>query len=268
MSVKASLMISVILPVADNDETLAATIDSVLTQSHANLELIIINDGSTDQSAKIINAYATKDKRIKTLLCKVRSGGPARPRNLGLQQAQGELLAFVDADDVWHPIKLETQLKHLDAHDFDFISSDCVRFNADETLDLTLAIDPSPTVTTLNHESMLRKNRVITSSMLIKTKKFRELGFNEHADHIGIEDYLAWLNLLQNPKIRGAILHLPLVFYRLSSDSLSASKIKMARKIYKLLSNYQIDGRKLGAKKLFYFICYIVIAIKNRIGAS
>ena len=257
--------ISVILPVANNELTIAATINSILSQSHRQIELIIINDGSSDKSAQLIDECASKDSRISVIHCPNCSGGPAQPRNLGLAQASGELLAFIDADDLWHPQKLSAQVNELEKLGLDFISSDCLKFSDKEypALDITLAKEAR--LTYLNHEMMLRKNRVITSSILLRTAIFNNIGFDEHSNYYRIEDYAAWLHLLQNPEVKGAILHLPLVFYRLTPNSLSSSKIKMAKKIYTLLNNYQVNGCRLGLKRFYYFFCYAVIAIKNRI---
>ncbi len=259
-------LISIILPVADNEQTLAATIESVLAQTHTELELLIINDGSGDDSVSIINLYSARDPRLNIIHRAERSGGPARPRNLGLERANGEFLAFIDADDLWHAQKLETQLKYLKEMKLDFISTDCVRFRSKGPSPSTIEFNPEAKFSSLSHKAMLRKNKVITSSMLVKTALFQDIGFNEDALYIGVEDYLAWLNLLQKPNIKGATLHLPLVFYRLRPDSLSSSKLKMAKKIYGLLNNYTINGRKLGLKRFYYFLCYAAIAIKNRIG--
>lgn len=265
MAAEGLPLISVILPTANNELTLAATIDSVAAQTHSNLELIIINDGSTDGSSKLIDEYTQKDQRIRAIHSGNCSGGAARPRNLGLGQARAELLAFIDADDLWHPKKLQAQLLELQTRKLDFISSACIKIGDKEHPNLEAKLSSKPQFTALDHETMLRKNRVVTSSMLVKTSAFIDIGFDEHANYSRVEDYAAWLRLLQNPEIKGGILHLPLVYYRLSRGSLSSSKLRMAIKIYKLLSHYRVDGRKLGVKKFYYFFCYATAALRNRI---
>jgi glycosyltransferase involved in cell wall biosynthesis len=90
--------ISVIMPCYNRSDTIGRSIDSVLAQSFANWELVIIDDGSTDCSRDIINAY--HDPRVTSLF--QLNQGVCSARNAGLKQAKGELIAFLDADDTWH----------------------------------------------------------------------------------------------------------------------------------------------------------------------
>jgi len=99
--------ISVIIPVYNKAQYLKKTIDSVLNQSMTDFELIIVNDGSTDQSIEIINSF--NDKRIKFI--NQTNQGVAAARNLGVANAGSELIAFLDADDLWFPNHLAEILK-------------------------------------------------------------------------------------------------------------------------------------------------------------
>lgn len=96
---------SVIMPVYNAATHLFATIRSVLTQTDRDLELILIDDGSTDNSLAIMLSLASEDDRIK--LVAQSNQGVSTARNLGLAQARGKLVAFMDADDLWRPEKLE-----------------------------------------------------------------------------------------------------------------------------------------------------------------
>ena len=104
--------ISIILPVYNGATTIQATIDSVLQQTFSDFELIIIDDDSTDHTLEILSQYT--DSRIQVLSCSHR--GAAASRNRGLKQASGEYIAFLDADDLWTPDKLEAQLNALQTH--------------------------------------------------------------------------------------------------------------------------------------------------------
>ena len=90
-------LVSVIIPVYNGAEYLPRCIESVASQSYKNLEMILIDDGSTDNSLKICQDYSAKDPRIKTICSK--NKGPASARNLGLNISRGEFISFVDADD-------------------------------------------------------------------------------------------------------------------------------------------------------------------------
>lgn len=101
--------ISIIIPVYNGAKFLDKTIQSVLAQTFADWELIIIDDQSTDNSRDIIKSLESSDQRIHSVFLEKNSGGPAIPKNIGLESAKGEFIAFLDQDDVWLPEKLEKQ---------------------------------------------------------------------------------------------------------------------------------------------------------------
>lgn len=104
-------LVSVILPAYNARAYIAQAVASVLTQDYANLELLVVDDGSTDGTAE---HPALQDERIRIL--QQTNAGPAAARNLGLAQAKGDLIAFIDADDLWLPGKLTTQVSYLQTH--------------------------------------------------------------------------------------------------------------------------------------------------------
>ncbi len=104
-------LITVIVPVYNGEATLAEAIDSVLSQTHTHLELLVIDDGSTDRTAEV--AQSRGDPRLT--LHSFPNGGAATSRNRGIQLARGRFVSFLDADDSWRSDKLEKQLAALDA---------------------------------------------------------------------------------------------------------------------------------------------------------
>jgi glycosyltransferase involved in cell wall biosynthesis len=105
---------SVILPVHNAGKFLDAAIESVLRQSHADFELLLLNDGSSDSSLKRLEYYAARDAR-----CKVHSWpnrGVPQTLNEGIRLARADILVRMDADDICHPLRFEKQLKYLNAH--------------------------------------------------------------------------------------------------------------------------------------------------------
>lgn len=107
--VKCEVLVSVVIPAYNADAHVAEAIGSVLTQSHRNLELIVVDDGSTDRTAEIAESF--DDHRVRVV--RQANAGPTRARNRGLALAAGEFVAFLDADDSWFPDKLEHQLPSL-----------------------------------------------------------------------------------------------------------------------------------------------------------
>ncbi len=99
-------LVSVIMPVYNRERMIGDAIDSVLSQSYSNLELIIIDDGSTDNTKGIINRF--HDDRI--LLIETDHSGPYIARNSGIENSRGEHIAFLDSDDIWLPEKLAKQI--------------------------------------------------------------------------------------------------------------------------------------------------------------
>ena len=101
--------VSVIIPVYNAQQYVGATIESVLSQSYENLEILIIDDGSPDESVKVCQQF--KDPRIK-IIRQANRGLPGA-RNTGIRNASGDYVAFLDADDIWLPEKLEKHVNHL-----------------------------------------------------------------------------------------------------------------------------------------------------------
>jgi len=101
-------LVSVIIPAYNAEHTIAATLESVRGQTYRNLEIIVVNDGSRDHTASLVESFCLRDERIR--LVHKANGGLAAARNTAIDHARGTLIAPVDADDLWHPTKLEKQL--------------------------------------------------------------------------------------------------------------------------------------------------------------
>lgn len=112
-------LVSIIMPSHNSAEFIAESIESVLRQTYQNWELLIQDDGSTDNTLGIIEHYANDDKRIK-YMARSSSMGAAITRNEALQRAQGRWMAFLDSDDQWEPNKLEHQLQFMVEHGYHF----------------------------------------------------------------------------------------------------------------------------------------------------
>lgn len=109
-------LVSVIIPVFNRENLIGETLDSVISQTYANWECIVVDDGSHDNTEEVVNSYANMDNRI-TYFSRpnTRNKGASPSRNYGLEQATGDFIQFLDSDDLLHPNKLEEQLKHLES---------------------------------------------------------------------------------------------------------------------------------------------------------
>lgn len=111
--------VSIIMPNYNCEKFLPETLDSVIGQTYANWELLIVDDCSTDNSIAVIKSYCDADERIK-LFVNEKNSGAAASRNWALREATGKWIAFLDSDDIWLPCKLEKQLAFMVENDYKF----------------------------------------------------------------------------------------------------------------------------------------------------
>lgn len=112
-------MISVIVPVYNVEKYLRACVDSILASTYKDFEVILVDDESTDQSGQICDSYQAKDERIRVIHNEKKYRGPSEARNLGIKEAKGEYLAFIDSDDEIHPSYLETLICGIESNSAD-----------------------------------------------------------------------------------------------------------------------------------------------------
>jgi len=103
-------LISCIVPVYNGARLIAEALDSIFHQTYPQIEVIVADDGSTDGTARVVGSYGSRVRRVSQ-----ETAGPPATRNLGLRHASGELIAFLDADDLWHPEKLQRQAERFRA---------------------------------------------------------------------------------------------------------------------------------------------------------
>lgn len=246
--------VSVIMPVFNGEEHVSEAIESVLNQTYKNLELIIINDGSNDNTFNILDVYKKKDSRITVITNNRASGGPALPRNIGMRASNGSYLAFIDHDDVWHHNKLEIQLKILTDLSLYFISSERINIsNSQRKLDFkhtNLKINNNLKI--FSHQ-LLRNNLINTSSVVIDKKIIQKEEFNQNSKYISVEDYIMWVEL--HKKIPYSMkLETPLIKYRITKGSISRNKLRMIRRRWSALEILVGNSITLRIKYMFFYI--------------
>lgn len=227
--------VSVVVPAYNAERHLAETIASVLAQQDVSLELIVVDDCSTDGSAACVQAAAAQDPRVRYMRMPANSGGPAGPRNHGVQAARGRWVALCDADDLWHPRKLRVQIDLAQRDGVDLVCSAIEDFTDGVTPTLPGRRLPA---TLPSHRmvywQMLLKNRIATSSVLCRRDAMLVGGFDTDRELIAVEDYDFWLRMMERPRFRVARIAVPLVAYRRLAGSLSASKWRQARKVMRV----------------------------------
>ena len=212
-------LISVIMPAYNAEKYIEAAVQSVRSQTYTNWELLILDDCSTDDTAKIAGTFAEMDSRI-CLLRNSQNVGVARTRNRGIEVAAGQWVAFLDSDDVWHKEKLEKQLAVVSCTDADIVycSYSLMNENAGHLSDFIV-----PETTSYN--DMLKESVLSCSTVLMRRSILMQHRFSAAYYH---EDYALWLELLRSG-YRAAASRQVLADYRVVKGSRSNDKLRSAR---------------------------------------
>ena len=187
-------LVSIIIPTYNRAEDLKRALQSVFDQTFTDWEVLVVDNHSIDETDSIIKSF--NDPKIK--LFKIHNAGViAASRNLGLQHALGEYIAFLDSDDWWLPKKLEESIKYMSHgtdvvyHDLFYVKKYGQRFNWRRTWRRKLK---SPVF----YDLIKNGNTLINSSVVVRKKLLNAIkGLSEDKDMVGSEDYDAWLRIAQ-----------------------------------------------------------------------
>lgn len=186
------MSVSVIIPTWNRAHTLGKAIQSVLAQTVPVLEILVCDDGSTDDSRALVQGF--DDKRV-IWIGGPHGGLPALPRNRGLNVVKGEWVAFLDSDDEWLPAKLEKQLEVLEQVNAKAICTNAQRIQP-KSLDTPNVFFPEAVSRFVTLDELLGTNSVICSSTLIHRSLLAIAGpFPESPSLKAIEDYALWLRI-------------------------------------------------------------------------
>jgi teichuronic acid biosynthesis glycosyltransferase TuaG len=223
--------VSVIIPTYNAAKYLPQTIESILTQENVILEILVVDDFSQDNTDQYLRQFAHDDVRIKYIRLTSNAGGPAHPRNIGVQAAVGVWVAFCDADDVWHPKKLINQLNAARSNRADLVCCEIQDFNDGSSPEFPSYSGVATEGEQIPYWIMLMKNRIATSSVLCKKDALFKAGlFDESPEFIGVEDYDCWLRLMEIPDFKVFRIPMVLVAYRKVLGSLSRNKWRQVAK--------------------------------------
>ena len=192
---------SIIVPAYNASATLLATLDSLLNQTFRDLEIIVVDDGSTDATRRIAEAYCA-DPRMRVV--RQSNAGAASARNTGLAVSRGRYVGFCDADDLWHPQKLATHVAHLDANPDVGVSFSAVSLIDEE--DRPLGEFQRPKLENISAAYLFKRNPIGTISTVVARREAlddmsyrpysetkRDWVFDEHLK--AFEDFECWLRM-------------------------------------------------------------------------
>ena len=212
-------LVSVIVPAYNAQKFLERCLESVLSQTYDQVELIVVDDGSMDGTEEILNQFYTSDRRIKVLRHpRGENRGVSKSRQLGVESAHGEFVAFLDADDWMMPKKIETQVSILRNHPECVLSHTAVRVEADSVSDQEFFEQgfnrfdrDGATYNFRERRDFLLRNHICNSTVLIRasTLQDRKFSFQQLFQY---EDWTLWV--LVSTHGRFHFLPIPLTVYR------------------------------------------------------
>lgn len=223
-------LVSIITPCYNGEKYIVETIESVLSQTYKNWEMIIIDDGSKDSSAEIVKKYQEKDSRIRFL--QQVNAGSAAARNNGIRHANGRYICLLDADDVWNPSFLTEQLDFMKKNDAVCVFSSYDRIN-DKSQKIQHTTKAKPVIT---QNDMRVMNQIGCLTGLYDSSKYGKIYLKEELNSIR-DDYAYWYDIVSlenkaygNQKV--------LANYRVLNNSTTGNKKKLITAQFRFYRSY------------------------------
>ncbi len=228
-------MISVIITTFNSEKFIENAIHSVVNQSYANWECIIVDDCSSDNTLNIISRVVQDDNRFKVVSLNHNSGGPARPRNIGVSLSIGEFICFLDADDFWSPDKLLFQLEFLNLNQLKYSICSTERLICKSNLLIETTLKTTEfSFKEIDFKEINEQNILYLSSIMIHREVIKNFKFNESSTFSFVEDYLLWNEILYVTKSVAVKLNFKSLYYRSHDFNYSSDKVMMAKGILRV----------------------------------
>lgn len=239
-------LVSIITPAYNAERFIEQTIQSVIEQTYTDWEhLIVVDQNSRDKTEVIVRRFAQLDSRIRCITSPEALGAAAN-RNLALQVANGEYAAFIDADDLWAPEKLEKQVRFMRDMRADFSFTGFKRINEQHSVEGRFQSVPAR----ITYADLLQNNTIACLTAMFRLEPFRDIRFQEH----GWEDMAFWLQILKRIDFAYG-LNECLAYYRIVNGSRSNNKLfaaKLRWQTYRLVEKLSLP------RSLYLFSHYIL----------
>ena len=240
--------VSIIVPMYNAEKFIGKAIETVLSQTYENWEMLIMNDVSTDNSLAVVNEFAKKDDRIKVVNTE-KNMGVVKGRNHLIDLARGKYIAFLDADDYWHSEKLEKQIQFMKEKNASISCTEYTRVRENGEKINEVVIKPE-----ISYTDMLKNNYLGCLTVMYDVEKVGKRYFKELEKN---EDYVLWLEIVKDVKIIYGLKE-NLAYYRVLDNSRSSNKVKTAKvrwEIYRKVEKLSL------LKSIYYFLHYAVRAV-------
>lgn len=237
-------LISIIMAAYNTEKTIEQAINSVLSQTYTNFELLVVNDCSKDRTVELVKDIVAKDSRVR-LISNIKNSGVSYTRKHGLEEAKGSWIAILDSDDAWAPEKLEKQIDLQRRTNADLLFTGSAFMDLEgQPIDWYLHAPAEVT-----YRQLLKQNVLSNSSALVRKELYAKhyaVGDDMH------EDFAIWLSILKKGKKAYGVDE-PLLIYRIAKSSKSGNKVKAARMNW---NTYRHVG--LNLMEAIYYECWYI----------
>lgn len=258
----STLKFSVVIPTYNRAAQLRTCLESLDAQSYRQFEILVCDDGSSDESATVVAAFKAQTSLPVHYFYNKNWGGPAYPRNVGIMNASAPWICFLDSDDTWRPDKLAACLPFLSS--FDFIC---------HSVDIMGRKPPRNRIRTFNfgenvfEDLMTRGNTIVTSSVVVKREILEQEHFSESRALIAVEDFDLWL-ILARKGYRFKVMEESYGDYWVGTDNISGAS---ARQIDRLQAVYDrhlqfLEGDRKAWNQANAVLHYLTGWVKQRLG--
>ena len=252
--------VSIIIPTYNRAHYLERCLDSLLEQSFINFEVLVCDDGSTDNSQEIVEKFRS---RLNIQYCwNENFGGPARSRNIGIKKSKGKYIAFLDSDDWWLREKLAVSIEALEAG-ADLVYHDLYIYNENRPRQYRIKkLKARDLACPVFDDLLLNGNAIINSSVVVRKKILDEIvGFSEDRDLIAWEDYDAWLRISKMTdhfkRIKGCY-----GWYSLGNENISSAE-RSQRSIKKIIAIYFNKNKNELPAWMNYILARSYLRLRN-----
>ena len=253
-------LFSIITPMWKGAALVGATIESVLAQSFEDWEMIIVDDASPDEGegCRVVQSYADKDSRIKLIPAKVNKGSSGA-RNEAMRNAQGQFLAFLDSDDIWHKDYLSVMKKHIEECNDPTVAIYFSGYRRMNSACSEVVLPDYSCSGKKDFKKLLYHCPIFPSAAIVDTNKLKEKVFFREELKALRDDYVYWLDIMKQDLCCMGYDDI-LVDYRMRDDSMTASKTKMIKpqwRIYREILHFNVF------KSLFYLFTWGMNGLKK-----
>lgn len=265
---KNNIFFSVIVPTFNSEKSILRLLKSLQKQLYKKFEVIIVDDGSLDNTVSKIHQYKRQNLLDIEIVQQNNSGGPASPRNKGILKSKGDWICFLDSDDLWFSNKLMDLKNFINQNNsYHVICSNEIMINNNKIIKLNYG----PVTSNFYEDLIINGNKLSTSATCVK-KKFiieNKIMFNESSKVISVEDYDYWLNIA---KKGGKFFFLKKYhgFYLINNNSISKNRLNHFISTRNVLNSHIIRFKR--TKKIYFilrtkfriFKSFFILAIREK----